>query len=139
MNQKKRILIIFFNILLILPQFLYAQEEETGILEAILPERDTRVINLEGEDALGTNFARIPTLSYEASGQRTLQLNRYGALADGKPFFTEYVFYVDQSESFQFWYAGTPPGPEEDLFPSYFSPFSFGLDDGPLTKIYRKM
>ncbi len=94
------------------------------------------IVHVEGEDAVSTNFASMPTLDYGTSAYRTLQLNRYTGLQGGAPFFATYTFYVPEAGSYEFWYAGTPPGPREDIYPSYTSPFSFSLDDGEPVALY---
>ena len=99
--------------------------------------RDTSgIVHVEGEDAVSTNFASMPTLDYGTSAYRTLQLNRYTGLQGGAPFFATYTFYVSEAGSYEFWYAGTPPGPREDIYPSYTSPISFSLDDGEPVALY---
>jgi type IV pilus assembly protein PilF len=100
------------------------------------PPENKNVVFIEGEDAVSTNFAVEATLNYRASGSRTLQLNRSVGLQGGSAFFAEYVFYVEEEGTFQFWYGGTPPGPESDLYPSYSSPFRYSVDDGEPVPVY---
>lgn len=113
-------------------------EAEDKRLEPVFPLENPGIIHLEAEDAVSTNFAKEPTLNYSASRFRTLQLNRYTGLYGGAAFFAEYVIYVEKPGEYEMWYGGTPPGPEEDLFPSYASPFSYRVDDDPPTPVYRE-
>ena len=113
-------------------------EAEDKRLEPVFPLENPGIIHLEAEDAVSTNFAKEPTLNYSASRFRTLQLNRYTGLYGGAAFFAEYVIYVERPGEYEMWYGGTPPGPEEDLFPSYASPFSYRVDNGPSNPIYRE-
>ncbi len=106
--------------------------------EPIFPNESSALIAIEAEDAVSTNLAKEPTLNYGASAFRTLQLSRYTALAGGAPFFAEFVFYVEREGTYEFWYGGTPPGPREDLFPSYASPFVYRIDDGAAVSVYRE-
>ncbi|NBC30199.1 MAG: hypothetical protein GVY29_09450, partial [Spirochaetes bacterium] len=99
-------------------------------------EDTTGIIHVEGEDAVSTNFASTATLDYGTSAYRTLQLNRYTGLQGNAPFFATYTFYVPEAGSYHFWYAGTPPGPREDIYPSYTSPFSYAIDGGDVKPLY---
>jgi hypothetical protein len=116
------------------PNTSIAQEK----IEPQFPEENRNIIFLEGEDAVSTNFAIEPTLYYGTSASRTLQLNRTTALESGSTFFAEYVFYLEEPGTFRFWYGGTPPGPQDDLSPSYTSPFTYTIDEGDPTPIYRE-
>lgn len=95
----------------------------------ILPSSNNNLIYHEAEDALVTNFATTPTLNYSASGKKTLQLNTYQSNYNQTPFFSEYVIYVEEEGLYSFWYSGTPPGPIDDVYPSYSSPFTIKIDD----------
>lgn len=124
--------VIFFAT--VLPHTIIAQERR----EPQFPEENSNVIFLEGEDAVSTNFTTEPTLYYGTSSSRTLQLNRATALESGSAFFAEYVFYIEEPGKFRFWYGGTPPGPRDDLSPSYTSPFTYTVDEGEPTPVYRE-
>ena len=113
-------------------------EALSGKLEPVFPKENPLLIHVEAEDAVSTNFAKQPTLNYGASGFRTLQLNRYTGLYGGAAFFAEFVFLVENPGSYEFWYGGTPPGPQEDLFPSFASPFRYQIDGGDLSPVYRE-
>jgi len=121
--------------LLFFPGLLFAQQNG---LSPEFPPSNTNFIFIEGEDAVTTNFAVEPTLNYAASGSRTLQLNRAVGLQGNSPFFAEYVLYVEESGTYQLWYGGTPPGPEDNLFPSYSSPFTYSVDGGEEIPVYRE-
>ena len=112
-----------------------AQNSEEG---PVFPEENPSVILIEGEDAVSTNVALEPTLNYGASGSRTLQLNRNVGLQGDAVFFSEYVFYVQDEGDYRLWYGGTPPGPRDDLQPSYSSPFRYSVDGGEKTDMYRE-
>ena len=107
-------------------------------LVPIFPAESSALISIEAEDAVSTNFAKEPTLDYSASGFRTLQLNRYTALSGGDPFLAEFAFFVEEAGTYELWYGGTPPGPREDVFPSYASPFRYHLDGGAAVAVYRE-
>lgn len=126
---------MFFLALLFFPALLFAQQNG---LSPEFPQSNTNIIFIEGEDAVTTNFAVEPTLNYAASGSRTLQLNRAVGLQGSSPFFAEYVLYVEESGTYQLWYGGTPPGPEDNLFPSYSSPFTVTVDGGEEIPVYRE-
>ncbi len=79
-----------------------------------------------------------PTLNYSCSESQTLQLSRYTGLQGGAPFFSEYVFYAEKSGNYNFWYGGSPPGPKEDIYPSYASPFRYSIDDAGQVPVYRE-
>ncbi|MBN2049913.1 MAG: hypothetical protein JW760_05660 [Spirochaetales bacterium] len=128
----------------------YAQEETDVLHEEVGEEApDTRLIPvfppeteglifIEGEDAVSTNFTKDPVYNYGCSNLKTLQLSRSTGLQGGVPFYAQYVFYVENPGVYTFGYGGTPPGPAEDLYPSYVSPFSYTLDDGPERTVYRE-
>jgi Flp pilus assembly protein TadD len=122
-----------------------AGEQETQAPEQLVdssgivyPKEQPGLIYVEAEDAVSTNFAQQATLDYSSSGQRMLQLNRFTALGAGQRYFAEYVFLVEESGSYELWMAGTPPGPRDQIFPSYVSPIKFQLDDGPEQAVYRE-
>ncbi len=102
------------------------------------PEETPGLVFVEGESAVSTNFANEPTLNFGCSGSRTLQLSRTTGLHGGRPFFAEYVFYVPEEGTYEFWYGGTPPGPREDIYPSFASPFSYTLDGNQPVQVYRE-
>jgi tetratricopeptide (TPR) repeat protein len=105
-------------------------EEEPGVkgLTPRYPETNPNLIFIEGEDAVSTNFNKEPILNYGCSGKRTLQLSRMKGLQGETGFYADYVFYVEQPGTFEFWYGGTPAGPKEDMFPSYVSPCDVYVD-----------
>ena len=90
---------------------------------AQIPSADPHLVFVDAEDAVATTFDTQPILNYAVSNRRSLQLNRFNPLQDGTPFFADYVFFVDEAGSYELWYGGTPPGPADDLFASYHSPF----------------
>jgi tetratricopeptide (TPR) repeat protein len=104
----------------------------------IFPKEQPGLIYVEAEDAVSTNFAQEPTLDYSSSGQRMLQLNRFTALGAGQRYFAEYVFLVEEAGAYEFWIAGTPPGPRDQIFPSYVSPFRYAIDEEPEVPVYRE-
>ena len=126
---------MFFALFLAAAVFLSAEE---GVDTVLFPEINRNIIFVEGESAVSTNLALEPTLNYRASGSRTLQLNRSQGLQEGTPFFAEYAFYVSEGGTYRLWYAGTPPGPEQDLLPSYSSPVSVVIDGGAELPLYRE-
>ena len=116
-----------------------SQGSTQGSPEKRMPEfgEDTSgIIHVEGENAVSTNFSSTATLDYGTSAYRTLQLNRFTGLQGNSPFFATYTFYVPQGGTYQFWYGGTPPGPREDIYPSYTSPFSFSIDGGEARSLH---
>ena len=114
------------------------QEDLTPIDQLIFPQRAPGLIYLEAENAVATNFTTQPTLDYSSSGQRMIQLNRSTPLFNGAPFTTDFVFVVETAGTYQLWYAGTPPGPRDPLVPSYTSPFSYTINDGPVVPVFRE-
>ncbi len=107
-------------------------------IEPIFPKENPNIIFIEGEDAISTNFNKEPTLNYGCSGLRTLQLSRSTGLQGGASFYADYVFYVEQSGTYELWYGGTPPGPKEDLYPSFTSPFKLIVDNNKPRSEYRE-
>jgi tetratricopeptide (TPR) repeat protein len=97
-------------------------------LEPIFPAENPNLIFIEAEDAVSTNFAREPTLNFGVSGFRALQLNRSTGLEGVGSFYADYVFTLPSSGTWELWYGGTPPGPKDELYPSYTSPFSLTAD-----------
>ena len=83
-------------------------------------------------------FASTPVYNYGASGFKSLQLIQQNAPYGGQAYFAEYAFYVDDEGDYDFWYGGTPPGPQEAVFPSYSSPFQYILDGAEPVSIYRE-
>lgn len=113
-------------------------EQTSGSLEPIFPAINPGLIFLEAENAVSTNFAKEATLNYAASAFRTLQLNRQTGLYGGAPFYVEYVFYVANPGTYELWIGGTPPGPREDVYPSYASPFSYSVDGDQSATVFRE-
>jgi len=107
-------------------------------VEPLLPQLNSSIIFIEGEDAVSTNFNREPILNYSASGFRTLQLNQSSPLQEGSSYNSDYVFYVEEDGVYELWYGGTPPGHRDDLLPSYASPFRYTLDGIYIEDIYRE-
>ncbi len=108
------------------------------LLTPVFARTNPGLVFVEGEAAVSTNFAGEPVSNYGCSGFRSLQLNRTTGQQGGAAFFAEYVFYVPSDGMYQFWYGGTPPGPQDDLLPSYSSPFSYILDNGERVNVYRE-
>ncbi len=107
-------------------------------LEPIFPPATPGLVYWEAESAVVTNFARQAILDYSASGQRELQLNTATVLPDQEKYFADYVVRVPESGQWTFWWGGTPPGPQDELAPSYASPFSISVDGGPAIPVYRE-
>ena len=107
-------------------------------VEPVFPEGIQALIFIEGEDAVSTNFTNEPILNYSCSKFRTLQLNRRTGLQGGRSFYATFVFYVEEPGEYELWYGGTPPGPAEELLPSYASPFSLSLDGGQARSVSRE-
>lgn len=114
---------------------LYAQD---GLIEPVFPESTPALIYIEGEDAVSTNLANKAVSNFGCSGYRSVQLNRNTGLQGGSAFYAEFVFYAEEAGEYEFWYGGTPPGPADDLLPSYASPFSLSLDGGDAVPVYRE-
>ncbi|MDC7226526.1 MAG: hypothetical protein PQJ61_07155 [Spirochaetales bacterium] len=109
-----------------------------NLRKPVFPEGSSGLIFIEGEDAVSTNFANQAVSNFSASGYRTVQLNRNTGLQGGAAFYAEFVFYAEETAEYEFWYGGTPPGPSDDLTPSYASPLSVRIDDGETLKLYRE-
>lgn len=107
-------------------------------VEPVFPEENEALIFIEGEDAVSTNFTNEPILNYSCSKFRTLQLNRRMGLQGGRSFYATFVLYVEDPGEYELWYGGTPPGPAEELLPSYASPFSLRLDGGEALSVDRE-
>ena len=123
----------------------WAQEGEEEALiapeqkvEPVFPEENEALIFIEGEDAVSTNFTNEPILNYSCSKFRTLQLNRRTGLQGGRSFYATFVLYIEDPGEYELWYGGTPPGPAEELLPSYASPFSLRLDGGEALSVDRE-
>jgi tetratricopeptide (TPR) repeat protein len=114
------------------------KDDASELLTPIFPNDNTALIYLEGEEAVSTNFANQAVSNYGCSGFRSVQLNRNIGLQAGAAFYAEFVFYVEEAGDYEFWFGGTPPGPRDDLSPSYASPFSYRLDGEPKTPVYRE-
>ena len=107
-------------------------------LEPVFPDENRDLVFVEGEDAVSTNFNREPTLNYATSGSRALQLNRSTGLQGGTAFYADFVFYVPDGGTYELWYGGTPPGPLDELYPAYASPFRYSLDNEDPRDVYRE-
>ena len=107
-------------------------------LEPIFPSVNSNIVFVEAEDAVSTNFAREPVLNFGASGFRALQLNRSTGLEGVGSFYADYVFTLPSSGTWELWYGGTPPGPKDELYPSYASPFSIITDSGDRQPVVRE-
>jgi len=107
-------------------------------VEPVFPEENEALIFIEGEDAVSTNFTNEPILNYSCSKFRTLQLNRRTGLQGGRSFYATFVLYVEEPGEYELWYGGTPPGPADELLPSYASPFSLSLDGGEPLAVNRE-
>ena len=105
-----------------------AQQAAPRGLEPVFPVENQNLTFVEAEDAVSTNFAREPVLNYGVSGFRALQLNRSSGLEGVGSFYADYVFTLPSSGTWELWYGGTPPGPKDELYPSYSSPFSVSVD-----------
>lgn len=135
-----RTLVLVLSILTGFTLNISAQEAVSagGLLEPVFPNENSALIYIEGEDAVSTNFANQAVSNYGCSGFRSVQLSRNTGLQAGAAFYAEFVFYAEEDGDYEFWYGGTPPGPADDLNPSYASPFSYSLDDGELKAVYRE-
>jgi Flp pilus assembly protein TadD len=105
-----------------------AQQAAPKGLEPVFPAENQNLTFVEAEDAVSTNFAREPVLNFEVSGFRALQLNRSSGLEGVGSFYADYVFTLPSAGTWELWYGGTPPGPKDELYPSYTSPFSVTID-----------
>jgi tetratricopeptide (TPR) repeat protein len=111
---------------------------ESALIVPILPPEIPGIIYVEGEDPVSTNFAVEATYNYSCSGMKALQLNRTTGLQGGAPFYAQFALYVEEEGTYEFWYAGTPPGPRDDLYPSYSSPFRYSVDGAAPVLCYRE-
>lgn len=116
----------------------YSLSAQTNRLDPVFPPATPGFVYWEAENAVVTNFARQAILDYSASGQRELQLNTATTLPDQEKYFAEYVVRVPESGSWTFWWGGTPAGPQDELSPSYASPFTLSVDGGPAIPISRE-
>ncbi|MCX7039018.1 MAG: hypothetical protein NT005_07795, partial [Spirochaetes bacterium] len=107
-------------------------------IEPVFPVENESLVLVEGEDAVSTNFAREPVLNYGCSGFRALQLNRFTGLQGVGTFYADYVFTVPSSGTWELWYGGTPPGPRDELYPSYSSPFQLTIDGQKPMQVSRE-
>jgi tetratricopeptide (TPR) repeat protein len=107
-------------------------------VDPVFPEENEALIFIEGEDAVSTNFTNEPILNYSCSKFRTLQLNRRTGLQGGRAFYATFVFFLEEPGEYELWYGGTPPGPADELLPSYASPFSLSLDGGEPQSVNRE-
>ncbi len=107
-------------------------------IEPVFPAENESIVLVEGEDAVSTNFAREPVLNYGCSGFRALQLNRSTGLQGVGTFYADYVFTVPSAGTWELWYGGTFPGPRDELYPSYSSPFQLTIDGQPPMQVSRE-
>jgi Flp pilus assembly protein TadD len=114
-----------------------ARTAPTG-LEPVFPPVNPNLVFVEAEDAVSTNFAREPVLNFGVSGFRALQLNRATGLEGVGSFYADYVFSLPSSGTWELWYGGTPPGPRDDLYPSYASPFTVSVDSAAPQAVTRE-
>lgn len=135
---------------LIAPSVLFAQQSGTpgtaatpaARVEPVLPVENSKLIFVEGENAVVTNFDKEPILNYSVSGLQTLQLSKTEdpttTVGGEAAYYADFVFYVDQPGDYEFWYGGTPPGPATGASASYTSPFSYQLDGGDPVSVNRE-
>ena len=107
-------------------------------IEPVFPVENQSIVLVEGEDAVSTNFAREPVLNYGCSGFRALQLNRFTGLQGVGTFYADFVFTVPSAGTWELWYGGTFPGPRDELYPSYSSPFQLTIDGQPPMQVSRE-
>ena len=107
-------------------------------LSPVLPVTQEGLVFIEGESAVSTNFATSAVYNYGASGYKALQLIQQNTPYGGQAYFAEYAFYVEEDGEYAFWYGGTPPGPQDTVFPSFASSFRYILDDGEPVTAYRE-
>ncbi|MBI9102863.1 MAG: tetratricopeptide repeat protein [Spirochaetales bacterium] len=132
------LILLFFSVFSVFSQEIVSPAPEDPRLNPIFPAESAGLVFIEGEDAVSTNFSGSAVYNYGCSELQTLQLSRSTGLQGGTPFFAQYVFYIEEAGTYSFGYGGTPPGPSDDLYPSYVSPFSYTIDDGPNQNIYRE-
>ena len=90
------------------------EKPQAGKIDPVFPEENKNIIFVEGERAVATNFFKEPIKNFGCSGKRSLQLNRSTGLQGGAAFYADYLFYVEEPGTFELWYGGTPPGPQEE-------------------------
>lgn len=122
---------------LFLPLFSVVGQTSAKI-EPIYPAEQKGLVYWEAEEALATNFNKEATLDYNSSGQRMLQLNSATGLYQGAAFFAEYMISLPEDGTYEFWFAGLPVGPKDELKASYASPFSLVIDGAAPVDIYRE-
>jgi tetratricopeptide (TPR) repeat protein len=152
---KSGLLITFITFLYLFePQLVFSQEDpgaeatagesteeelpENVKLTPVFPQIEEGLIFLEGESAVSTNFATSAVYNYGASGYKALQLIQQNAPYGGQAYFAEYAFYVEEEGDYAFWYGGTPPGPEDTVFPSFSSTFRYVLDGAEAVPVFRE-
>jgi hypothetical protein len=111
MNKKAGVLII---LLIAAATFLHPEES---------------VIYVEGENAIGTNFAKEPIFNFSCSNLLTLQLNKREESNSVLKYFADYMIDVPVDGTYELWIAGTPPGNASSRQQSYFSPYELHIDD----------
>ncbi len=107
-------------------------------LKPVFPASVPGLIWVEGEDSVSTNMAASPTMVFSCSGKRSIQLAEKTQLLGGVSYYAEYCFYADTEGEYEFWYAGTPPEPRDELLPAFASPFSISIDEGQPKVLYRE-
>ncbi len=131
---RRNFLILTIILFIVLPVL----GQETGDDGVVYPREQPGLIYVEAEDAVSTNFTQQPTLDYSSSSQQNIQLSRFSPPGVGQDFYAEFVFLVEEAGRYEFWYAGTPPGPRDQIFPSYVSPFEYQIDDRPSRAVFRE-
>ena len=53
-------------------------------------------------------------------------------------FYADYVFTVPAGGTWELWYGGTPPGPQDEQSPSYASPFQVTVDSAEPMAVHRE-
>jgi tetratricopeptide (TPR) repeat protein len=135
MNRRALASCLLLVLALAAPRHGSAQSQQ---LQPVFPEANPSLVFIEGEDAVSTNFAREPILNYSCSGSRTLQLSRGTGLAEGRSYYSTFVIYLEEGGTYELWYGGTPPGPKDELYASYSSPFAYRLDKERVRPVYRE-
>ncbi len=147
-DKKIYLFLITVFLFCLSPALLSAQEageeaaekggNENILLSPVFPESEEGLVFIEGEAAVSTNFAVSPVYNYGASSFRSLQLIQRNAPYGGQAYFAEYAFYVEEEGDYSFWYGGTPPGPQDTVYPSFASPFRYILDGAEAVPVYRE-
>ncbi len=112
------------------------QRSAKSLIEPVFPDTNKTIIHIEGEKAVSTNFTSEPTINYGCSGGRAIQLNRPGTAA--VTFYADFAFFAEEAGDYLLLYGGTPPGPNDELHPSYASPFKYSIDGGEPVSVYEE-